>query len=41
MGVKLGVPTLRRNMWFRAFADMAMDRIRVYGENSRILEKGL
>jgi hypothetical protein len=39
MSVKLGFSTLRRNIWFRAFADMAMDRI--YGESNTILEKVL
>jgi hypothetical protein len=39
--VKLGFSTFRRNtsIWFRAFADMAMERI--YGENNRIEEEVL
>ena len=41
MSVKLGVTTLRRNIWFRAFAGMAMERICVYGASNRILEKVL
>jgi len=39
MTVKLEVSTLRRNIWFRAFVDMAMETI--YGESNKILEKVL
>jgi hypothetical protein len=39
MSVKLGFSTLGRNIWLRAFADMALKRI--FRESKRILEKVL
>jgi len=39
MSVKLGFSTLRRNICFRVFSDMVMERIS--GESNRIQEKVL